>query len=196
MTHSLSKSHVALVVLDIDYFKCINDEFGHPTEDAVICELVSRVQGVLNGTGDIGWVGGRGVLPGSGCGADGGNRCKPESIAACRLAPAAGDGKLRCELVSPGNPLRGCVWQCRCGTVRGQASGTKSHHARGKLQREGVLNHESPGEVQPRKTSMYLFKILGCQGAGVKITLYQRAAMPGQKMWLAWKERQRWLDRH
>lgn len=58
MTHSLSKSHVALVVLDIDYFKCINDEFGHPTGDAVICELVSRVQGVLNGMGDIGRVGG------------------------------------------------------------------------------------------------------------------------------------------
>jgi len=58
MTHGLSKSHVALVVLDIDHFKCINDEFGHPTGDAVICELVARVQSVLNGVGEIGRVGG------------------------------------------------------------------------------------------------------------------------------------------
>ncbi len=58
MTHCLSKSDVALVVLDIDHFKRINDEFGHPTGDAVICELVARVQRVLDGIGDIGRVGG------------------------------------------------------------------------------------------------------------------------------------------
>ncbi|MDR3411702.1 MAG: GGDEF domain-containing protein [Formivibrio sp.] len=58
ITQCLNQSPVALIVLDIDLFKRINDEFGHPKGDAVICELVSRVQCVLNGVGAIGRVGG------------------------------------------------------------------------------------------------------------------------------------------
>lgn len=58
ITTGLCQGPMALIVLDIDLFKRINDEFGHPTGDAVICELVARVQRVLAGMGEIGRVGG------------------------------------------------------------------------------------------------------------------------------------------
>lgn len=45
-------------MLDIDHFKQVNDTYGHPTGDAVICDLVSRVQHVLSTTNSIGRVGG------------------------------------------------------------------------------------------------------------------------------------------
>lgn len=55
---ALEKTPITLVVLDIDHFKRINDEFGHPTGDAVICEIVSRIQDVLGSSGEVGRVGG------------------------------------------------------------------------------------------------------------------------------------------
>ena len=58
ITAGLRQGAMSLIVLDIDFFKRINDEFGHPTGDAVICELVARVQCVLGGMGEIGRVGG------------------------------------------------------------------------------------------------------------------------------------------
>lgn len=54
----LEKSSLSLIVLDIDFFKRINDEFGHPTGDAVIRELVNRLRQGLDDRGDIGRVGG------------------------------------------------------------------------------------------------------------------------------------------
>jgi diguanylate cyclase (GGDEF)-like protein len=56
--HFLKNSTLSLIVLDIDFFKRINDEFGHPTGDAVIRELVSRLHRSLDGQGEIGRVGG------------------------------------------------------------------------------------------------------------------------------------------
>ncbi len=56
--HFLRKAPLSLMVLDIDLFKRINDEFGHPTGDAVIRELVSRLNEALRGRGEIGRVGG------------------------------------------------------------------------------------------------------------------------------------------
>jgi diguanylate cyclase (GGDEF)-like protein len=56
--HFLLKAPLALIVLDIDFFKRINDEFGHPTGDAVIRELVARLNETLNGIGEVGRVGG------------------------------------------------------------------------------------------------------------------------------------------
>lgn len=56
--HYLEHSSLSLIVLDIDFFKRINDEFGHPTGDAVIRELVNRLRKALCGKGDIGRVGG------------------------------------------------------------------------------------------------------------------------------------------
>jgi diguanylate cyclase (GGDEF)-like protein len=54
----LQQSPLALIILDIDFFKRINDEFGHPAGDAVIQELVVRLRFSLDGTGEVGRVGG------------------------------------------------------------------------------------------------------------------------------------------
>src|SRR5690606_7800126 len=60
--------NVALILLDIDHFKRINDEYGHPTGDRVICALVSRVRRALPDHASIGRVGGEEftiLLPGA-----------------------------------------------------------------------------------------------------------------------------------
>lgn len=49
---------ISLIVLDIDFFKRINDEFGHPTGDAVLQEVVVRLHNTLGEFGEIGRVGG------------------------------------------------------------------------------------------------------------------------------------------
>jgi len=54
----LREGSVALIVLDIDHFKRINDEHGHPAGDAVIVELVRRLRTVVPAQGAIGRVGG------------------------------------------------------------------------------------------------------------------------------------------
>lgn len=54
----LKTTSLSLIVLDIDFFKRINDEFGHPTGDAVIRELVTRLETTLGDVGEIGRVGG------------------------------------------------------------------------------------------------------------------------------------------
>jgi diguanylate cyclase (GGDEF)-like protein len=58
--HHLRQGPLSLIVLDIDFFKRINDAFGHPTGDAVIRELVARLSTTLAkfGSGDVGRVGG------------------------------------------------------------------------------------------------------------------------------------------
>jgi len=54
----LDESSLSLIMLDIDFFKRINDTFGHPTGDAVLQELVERLSFALKGRGNIGRVGG------------------------------------------------------------------------------------------------------------------------------------------
>jgi diguanylate cyclase (GGDEF)-like protein len=56
--HYLQTGPLSLVVLDIDFFKRINDAFGHPAGDAVIRELVARLITTLGEFGDVGRVGG------------------------------------------------------------------------------------------------------------------------------------------
>lgn len=56
--YHLTRSPLSLIVLDIDYFKRINDEFGHPKGDAVIQELIQRIKQALGGVGEVGRVGG------------------------------------------------------------------------------------------------------------------------------------------
>lgn len=38
---------VALCLLDVDHFKHVNDEHGHPVGDRVLCEVAARVRGAL-----------------------------------------------------------------------------------------------------------------------------------------------------
>ncbi len=54
----LSQDCAALIVLDIDHFKRVNDTFGHPVGDQVICGVVERLQAVVPMSAEIGRVGG------------------------------------------------------------------------------------------------------------------------------------------
>ena len=54
----LQHGPLSLVVLDIDFFKSINDAYGHPAGDAVICEVVNRLRGAVPAAAEIGRVGG------------------------------------------------------------------------------------------------------------------------------------------
>ncbi|MDR3434006.1 MAG: GGDEF domain-containing protein [Rouxiella aceris] len=55
---ALQKGPASLIVLDIDHFKQVNDTYGHPKGDAVICGLIERLRCCLQGMGTIGRVGG------------------------------------------------------------------------------------------------------------------------------------------
>ena len=55
---ALHKNGAVLVVLDIDHFKHVNDEFGHPAGDAVIQGIVGCLRKVVADIGRIGRVGG------------------------------------------------------------------------------------------------------------------------------------------
>lgn len=63
----LAGDSLALVVLDIDHFKRVNDSFGHPAGDTVICGVVQCLKGVAPSIAHIGRVGGEeftALLPG------------------------------------------------------------------------------------------------------------------------------------
>ncbi len=63
------REDLALIVLDIDHFKRVNDSFGHPTGDRVIQGVVSCMKAQVPATAQIGRVGGEEftvVLPGQG----------------------------------------------------------------------------------------------------------------------------------
>lgn len=64
----LQEESLALILLDIDFFKQINDRYGHPAGDAVLRELAERLSRALAGRGDVGRVGGEEftiLLPGT-----------------------------------------------------------------------------------------------------------------------------------
>jgi diguanylate cyclase (GGDEF)-like protein len=54
----LEKADLSLIVLDIDYFKRINDSFGHPTGDKVILGVVTCLKAMMPACGFMGRVGG------------------------------------------------------------------------------------------------------------------------------------------
>jgi diguanylate cyclase (GGDEF)-like protein len=49
---------LALMILDLDDFKGINDRYGHPVGDAVLREAASRAQGMLRSTDTLARIGG------------------------------------------------------------------------------------------------------------------------------------------
>lgn len=57
-TKTLRTKSAIMVILDIDEFKKINDDFGHPTGDTVILGIVDCLQRVVGERGVIGRVGG------------------------------------------------------------------------------------------------------------------------------------------
>ncbi|VDZ71216.1 membrane protein [Atlantibacter hermannii] len=61
INQALRQGDVALILLDIDHFKRINDEHGHPMGDKVICSLVARIRRAVPDFAAIGRVGGRRV---------------------------------------------------------------------------------------------------------------------------------------
>lgn len=61
LDHALShnaSSHLALIMIDIDHFKQVNDRHGHPTGDAVLVELTGRLRALLRDHDRIGRLGG------------------------------------------------------------------------------------------------------------------------------------------
>ncbi|MCG7403387.1 MULTISPECIES: GGDEF domain-containing protein [Caballeronia] len=67
-TKALRSTSAAMIVLDIDEFKRINDDFGHPTGDAVILGVVDCLRRIVGDQGFIGRVGGEEftvLLPGN-----------------------------------------------------------------------------------------------------------------------------------
>ena len=54
----LSDGGTVMIVLDIDEFKRINDDFGHPTGDAVIFGITDCLRRVVDDAGVVGRVGG------------------------------------------------------------------------------------------------------------------------------------------
>lgn len=66
-TKALRADRAVMILLDIDEFKKVNDDFGHPAGDAVILGIVGCLQHVVGDRGVIGRVGGEEftvVLPG------------------------------------------------------------------------------------------------------------------------------------
>jgi len=57
-TRCLEQGDMALIVLDIDFFKQVNDDFGHPAGDAVIQTVVHCLSALLGQQAAIGRVGG------------------------------------------------------------------------------------------------------------------------------------------
>nr|WP_246165040.1 GGDEF domain-containing protein [Pigmentiphaga aceris] len=55
---ALRDGSAVMIVLDIDYFKRINDDFGHPAGDAVIQGIVTCLRSIVADAGIIGRVGG------------------------------------------------------------------------------------------------------------------------------------------
>ena len=52
------QSPVALLIIDLDDFKGINDNFGHLVGDAVLCQVAERTQSILRSTDTLARIGG------------------------------------------------------------------------------------------------------------------------------------------
>jgi diguanylate cyclase (GGDEF)-like protein len=72
LNHELSRSHrsrepFAVIIADVDHFKSINDTYGHPAGDDVLCEVATRIKTSMRAYDSVGRLGGEeflGVVPG------------------------------------------------------------------------------------------------------------------------------------
>jgi len=72
LNHELSRSHrsrepFAVIMADVDHFKHINDTYGHPAGDEVLCEVATRIKTSLRAYDSVGRFGGEeflGIIPG------------------------------------------------------------------------------------------------------------------------------------
>lgn len=53
-----SKSHVAVLFIDLDHFKTVNDSFGHATGDALLVQVGNRIRSVLRENDTLARLGG------------------------------------------------------------------------------------------------------------------------------------------
>ncbi len=53
---------VGIILADIDHFKSVNDSFGHPAGDEVLCEVAQRMLGAVRGYDSVGRYGGEEFL--------------------------------------------------------------------------------------------------------------------------------------
>ncbi len=53
-----SRRQCAILMLDLDRFKHVNDTFGHPTGDALLVQVARRIEKVVGGAGVVGRLGG------------------------------------------------------------------------------------------------------------------------------------------
>jgi len=54
----VDQSPLALLIIDLDDFKGINDTHGHPVGDAVLCQVAARIQSILRSTDTLARIGG------------------------------------------------------------------------------------------------------------------------------------------
>lgn len=54
----ISSSPVALMMIDVDHFKAINDRYGHAAGDVTLIEITRRIRGILRGRDVFGRLGG------------------------------------------------------------------------------------------------------------------------------------------
>ncbi len=54
--------HLGILIADVDYFKRVNDTYGHPTGDAVLKEVAKRLLSVVRETDAVGRIGGEEFL--------------------------------------------------------------------------------------------------------------------------------------
>jgi diguanylate cyclase (GGDEF)-like protein len=101
-------SSLGLGMLDVDHFKLVNDTYGHAAGDAVLCEVVRRVLGVMRPYDSFGRFGGEEFLvlvPGCG---EGGLKTVLERIRnVIGSAPFLVDGHDLVVTVSLGGAVRG-----------------------------------------------------------------------------------------
>ncbi|MBX5440072.1 MAG: GGDEF domain-containing protein [Solirubrobacteraceae bacterium] len=89
---ALDPGRFALLLIDVDHFKAINDTYGHTAGDAVLRRLAAGISGVVRPQDCVARIGGDELaIVAPGAGEDGARRlAQAVRVAAARVRPAAG----------------------------------------------------------------------------------------------------------